>query len=100
MSLYYIQKLLYQLNRDADFRARFEADKVAALRGFELTDEEQRAILGPDIGLLYVLGVNGQLLMHFAAFHGYEWNAYLEAMREGVRRHGAVRAGLYALVPE
>jgi hypothetical protein len=29
---------------------------------------------------------------------GYEWNAYLDAMRQGLRDHGAVRAGLYATV--
>jgi len=100
MSLYYVQKLLYQLNRDPEFRSRFLADVDTALREFDLTEEERMAVLDADIGLLYVLGVNGQLLMHFAAFHGYEWSAYLEAMREGVRRHGPVRAGLYAMVPE
>ena len=53
-----------------------------------------------DIGLLYVLGVNGQLLMHYAALRGFEWSAYLDAMREGVRRHGPVRAGVYALAQD
>lgn len=100
MSLYYTQKLLYQLNRDPEFRARFTDDAAAALNAFELSEEERRAILEADIGLLYVLGVNGQLLMHFAAFHGYEWNRYLDSMREGVRRHGPVRAGIYKLVAE
>jgi len=100
MSLYYVQKLLYQLNRDPEFRGRFQADTAAALNAFELTDDERAAILEADIGLLYVLGVNGQLLMHFAAFHGYEWGAYLDAMREGVRRHGPVRAGIYKMVAE
>jgi len=97
MSLYYVQKLLYQINRDPDFRTRFKADAKASLADFALTPQEIAAILAPDIGLLYVLGVNGQLLMHFAALHGFEWNAYLDAMREGVRRHGAVRAGIYAM---
>ena len=54
-----------------------------------------RAFRKGDIGLLYVMGVNGQLLMHFAALRGYEWNAYLEAMREGERKYGPVRGGLY-----
>jgi hypothetical protein len=100
MSLYYVQKLLYQLNRDAELRRRFESDRAAVLAGYELTAEERGAITAPDIGLLYVLGVNGQLLMHYAALCGLEWNAYLEAMREGVRRHGPVRAGVYAMVPD
>lgn len=100
MSLYYLQKALYQLNRDPGMRQRFEADAEAVLASYELTPEERAAIRRPDIGLLYVLGVNGQILMHYAAYRGFEWNAYLEAMREGVRQHGAVRAGIYALVED
>jgi hypothetical protein len=97
MSLYAVQKLIYQLNREPDLRDRFAADREAVLARFELSDEEAQAILAPDIGLLYVLGVNGQLLMHHAALHGMPWDDYLEAMREGVRRHGPVRAGVYAM---
>jgi hypothetical protein len=100
MSLYYVQKLLYQLNRDAELRRRFAADPGSVLAGYELSVEEGEAIRAPDIGLLYVLGVNGQLLMHYAALRGFEWSAYLDAMREGVRRHGPVRAGVYAMVQE
>jgi hypothetical protein len=100
MSLYYLQKALYQLNRDPALRQRFEADAEAVLASYELTAEEREAIRKPDIGLLYVLGVNGQILMHYAAYRGFEWNAYLDAMREGVRQHGPVRAGIYALVED
>lgn len=95
MSLYYTQKLLFQLNRDPATVRRFEQDLEALLTEYELDEEERRAIRDADIGLLYVMGVNGQILMHFAALRGYEWSAYMEAMREGERKHGAVRAGLY-----
>ena len=98
MSLYYVQKLLYQLNRDPRTRERFEADEQSVLVDYKLTDEEIAAIRDPDIGLLYVLGVNGQILMHYAAMRGYEWTEYLDAMRAGVREHGPVRAGIYAMV--
>ena len=97
MSLYYVQKLLYRLNRDEVTRRRFETDRENLLAEYELTDEEREAILKPDIGLLFVLGVNGQILMHYAGMCRYEWDEYLEAMREGVRRHGPVRAGVYAM---
>ena len=100
MSLYYLQKVLYELNRNPDVRQQFDADRGSVLAGYDLTDEERGALLTPDIGLLYVLGVNGQLLMHYAALHKMEWNDYLESMREGVRQHGPVRAGLYAMVGE
>lgn len=95
MSLYHVQKLLYQLNRDPAVRKQYERSFEDLLRGYELTEEEQRAIREPDIGLLYVMGVNGQLLMHYAALRGYEWDAYIAAMREGERRYGPVRTGLY-----
>jgi hypothetical protein len=100
MSLYYVQKLLYQLNRDAELRRRFAADAEAVMAAYEFTAEEHEAIRQGDIGLLYVLGVNGQLLMHYAALQGFEWSAYLEALRDGVRRHGPVRAGVYAMVQD
>jgi hypothetical protein len=35
--------------------------------------------------------------MHFAALLGMPWADYIEAMREGVRRYGPVRAGIYAM---
>ena len=98
MSLYSLQKLLYQLNRDERTRAAFEADMSSVLDDYDLTAEEITAIRMPDIGLLYVLGVNGQLLMHYAALKGLEWDEYLRSMRDGVAEHGPVRAGIYAMV--
>jgi hypothetical protein len=101
MSLYQVQKLIYQLNRDARQRERYAAERDSVLAEYELSDEERGAIVGvrgegPDIGLLYVLGVNGQLLMHFAALHRIEWTDYLERMRQGLKAHGPVREGVYA----
>ena len=100
MSLYYLQKLLYNLNRDPPLQARFKADRQGVLADYDLTDEERKALTEPDIGLLYVLGVNGQLLMHYAALVGQSWDQYIEAMRQGVKEHGPVRAGIYAMVDE
>jgi hypothetical protein len=100
MSLYYVQKLLYQLNRDAGVRKRFDADRAALLDEYELTAEERAALENGDVGLLYVMGVNGQLLMHYAALLGQPWDVYMNAMREGVRQHGPVRAGLYSMLKD
>jgi hypothetical protein len=76
---------------------RFLADRSTVLEGYDLNGEERDAIAAGDIGMLYVLGANGQLLMHYAAFLGMEWSAYIDAMREGVRKYGPVRAGLYSM---
>ena len=97
MSLYQVQKFLYHLNRDPAVKSAFVADQAGTLAGYDLDEEEHRALLDGDIGLLYVLGVNGQILMHYAAHLGVEWFDYLERMREGVKKHGPVRAGVYAM---
>ncbi len=97
MSLYYLQKLLYELNRDEDIQQQCRDNIDALLTSYELDDEERSALKEGDIGLLYVLGVNGQILMHYAAFLGIEWFDYLELMRQGIETHGPVRAGVYAM---
>jgi hypothetical protein len=97
MSLYQLQKFLYELNRDETVQEKCRRDIVAQFRGYDLTEEEQGALRQGDIGLLYVLGVNGQILMHYAAFLGIEWFDYLELMRKGIEDHGPVRAGVYTM---
>ena len=100
MSLYYVQKLLYQLNRDPLVRKRFDTDKAALLDEYELSSEERAALENGDVGLLYVMGVNGQILMHYAALLGQPWDVYIAALRDGVRKHGPVRAGLYSMLKD
>ena len=97
MSLYATQKFLFHLNRDEAVQKRFRENLPELLDEYELTDEEREAIRAGDIGKIYVLGANGQLLMHFAALLGMPWAEYIEAMRDGVRKYGPVRAGIYAM---
>jgi Aromatic-ring-opening dioxygenase LigAB, LigA subunit len=97
MSLYAMQKFLYDMNRDPGVQQKFRADLPGLLATYDLGDEERAAIENRDIGLIYVLGANGQLLMHYAAFLGMPWADYIAAMRDGVSRHGPVRAGVYTM---
>ncbi|HWG71862.1 MAG TPA: hypothetical protein VN692_20790 [Steroidobacteraceae bacterium] len=97
MSLYQMQKFLFDINRDGELQRRFREAAQEILARYELSGEERAAIEAGDIGLLYVLGANGQLLMHYAAFLGMPWADYIAAMRGGVARHGPVRAGVYAM---
>ena len=97
MSLYQLQKFLYVLNRDEAAQEKYRNDLEELLGEFDLADEEATALREGDIGLLYVLGVNGQILMHYAAFLGIEWFDYLDLMREGIDKHGQVRAGVYTM---
>ncbi|NHN39876.1 aromatic ring-opening dioxygenase subunit LigA [Pseudomaricurvus alcaniphilus] len=95
MSLYQTQKLLYNLNKSTELQAQFFADKQSVLKNYRLDEEEAEAIVKPDIGLLYIMGVNGQILMHYAAMCGYAWPEYIKAMRDALEIYGNVRAGLY-----
>jgi hypothetical protein len=81
---------------DLDPKARV-ALRDTLLAEYPLDEEERGAIGRGDVGLIYVLGANGQLLMHFAAFLGMPWPDYIQAMRDGVATHGPVRAGVYAM---
>jgi hypothetical protein len=97
MSLYQMQKFLYDMNRDPGVQQKFLADLPGLLAAYDLDAEERAALENRDIGLIYVLGANGQLLMHYAAFLGMPWADYIAAMRDGVSRHGPVRAGVYTM---
>lgn len=97
MSLYYVQKFLYEINRSEAVRDQYFADRTASLATYDLTEEELYALIEPDIGLLFHMGVNGQILMHFAPLHGIVWADYLRLMREGIETHGPVRDGVYAM---
>jgi aromatic-ring opening dioxygenase LigAB LigA subunit len=98
MSLYALQKLIYELNRDPRVQEEFNAGREAVLGRFRLTEEEAEAIRTDDVGKLYILGVNGQILMHFAAWRGLAWDEYIQAMKDALAQHGQVRGGLYAAV--
>jgi hypothetical protein len=98
MSLYALQKLLYELNRDPAVQDGYVADRDAVLARYRLSGEEAEAMRSDDVGKLYILGVNGQILMHFAAWRGLSWDEYIQAMKDGLVEHGEVRGGLYAAV--
>lgn len=97
MSLYSTQKFLFDLNRDPSVQTLFRSEPGTVLDRYDLTREERAAIETHNIGLIYVLGANGQLLMHYAAYLGITWPDYIAAMRNGITQYGAVRAGIYAM---
>lgn len=98
MTLYRLQKLLYELNRDPHVQEAFLSDREGLLSEYRLSGEEAAAIRSDDVGKLYILGVNGQILMHFAAWRGLAWDEYIQAMKDALVEHGQVRAGIYAAV--
>lgn len=100
MSLYATQKFLFDINRSDDVKSLYTSGsdvRAALLARYDLDEDERAAIDDGDIGKLYVIGCNGQLLMHFAPLLGMPWADYIAAMRDGVRKYGPVRAGIYAM---
>lgn len=97
MSLYQMQKFLFDINRDRGLQDEFRQGRGDVLGRYQLTAEEHAALEAGDIGLIYVLGANGQLLMHYAALLGMPWGDYIAAMRDGISAHGPVRAGVYSM---
>jgi hypothetical protein len=100
MSLDALQKLIYELNRNPAVQADFTGNRDEVIGRYRLSDEEADAMRSDDIGKLYILGVNGQILMHFAAWRGLSWDEYIQAMKDALAEHGQVRGGLYAAVDD
>ena len=81
MSVFYVDKLLHQIpNRAAWQEFVSSADERLRAGGLELTPEERQALLGGDVHALYTLGVNGYLLLRFAAWHGLQGEQFLRAV--------------------
>lgn len=98
MSLYFVQKLLYNLNRDTSVQDKFKNDIDGLMDEYKLTDDERSWLKTGDVGELYIHGVNGQILMHYSALIGQEWDEYIQAMKDGLEKHGQVRDGIYRAV--
>ena len=92
-----MQKFLFDINRDGGLQQEFRANMPAVLDRYTLDGAERRALETGDVGLIFVLGANGQLPLHYAAYLRLPWADFIAAMRDGVRRHGPVRAGVYAM---
>jgi hypothetical protein len=81
VSLYTVQKLLFQLNNDAAARKRFAQERDALLAEYVLTEEERRALAEADVGTLHLMGVHPLLLAPFAGRSGLKWPDYLAALQ-------------------
>jgi hypothetical protein len=82
MSLYYVDKFMFQVTDDEHRRARFHEDPAAVLAEYQLTPEEARALANRDLPALYRLGANGYLLLRFAHEKGGDFRQVVAAMRE------------------
>lgn len=82
MSLYALQKLIREINRNPQKREAFFAEPTSAMDGFELSEPEKSALATRDYGALYRLGVHGLLLRPFSLLHSVPEPDYLAAIRQ------------------
>jgi hypothetical protein len=80
MSLYQLQKLIYHVNRDAERRDRYRQDVAGFVKGYELTEEEARAVLNVDTRALYRMGVHSLLLRPFTLLNKVSNEEYVKAL--------------------
>lgn len=81
MSLYQVQKLLFQVFNDLDLRPIFRSNRDKILAGLELTDPERQALRAFDVGALYRMGVNPYLLFQVALIVGMKEADYVRELR-------------------
>lgn len=82
MSLYQVQKLLFNIHNDLTLRAQFISDGATVMAGYKLADFERRALSDKDMGALYRMGVNPWLLLQYANITGVNTQDYLRRIRE------------------
>lgn len=83
MSVYLLNKILYLLDNDADFRKRIKEDPEGTVKSFPLTGDEIEALILGDVGTLYKMGVHTFFLNHLGRYEmfGVNRDNYLERIR-------------------
>jgi hypothetical protein len=80
MSLYQLQKLIYHVNRNPSHRENYRQNPAGFVKCYELTTEEETAVVNVDVRKLYTLGVHSLLLRHFTLLHKISNEDYAKAL--------------------
>ena len=67
MSLYQVQKLLFNLHNDLELRTSYKSNRKEILKEYDLADSEVKTLLDNDMGSLYRMGVNPWLLLNYSS---------------------------------
>ena len=81
MSVYQVQKLLFNLHNDLELREAYKRHREEVLGRYDLDDSERRALLQPDVGSLYRMGTHTYLLWAYAGLMGVGREAYFKQIR-------------------
>jgi hypothetical protein len=80
--MYALHKLLWELRRDPELARQFQEDPAGVLDQYELTEQEQAAIIGKDFRLLFDRGANPYLLYFCALQIGMTRDSYYAQLRD------------------
>lgn len=78
MSLYQVQKLLFNLHNDLELKQKYKESPQEVLKKYELVESERKALLEPDVGSLYRMGVHTYLLWAYGALMGVKPGVYFK----------------------
>lgn len=83
MSLYQVQKLMFQLYNDLELRKRYLEAPEEVLERYELSGEEIEALRQVDAGKLYRMGAHTFLLWQFARIMKLDPAVYFQQIQGG-----------------
>jgi hypothetical protein len=95
VSLYQLNKIMYLLETDSAFLARMKSDPAAAIASYDLSPGERDALLGGEVGELYLMGVNAFMLDSVARHEllGQNRESYMAKVRAAAQRRDAIEKG-------
>lgn len=81
MSLYQVDKLLFQLFNDLDLQHQYKQNAAAVLQRYDLQDNELEALREVNAGELYRMGAHSFLLWQFARMMDLSPAVYFKQVR-------------------
>ena len=81
MSLYQVDKLLFNLFNDLELQDKYKRDSDEVVRRFDLQDTELKALREVNAGELYRMGAHTFLLWQFARMMDLKPAAYFKQIR-------------------
>jgi hypothetical protein len=78
MSVYQVQKLLFNLHNDLELKQKYKESPDEILKRYDLADAELKALLEPDVGSLYRMGTHTYLLWAYGTLMGVKPEVYFK----------------------
>jgi len=81
VSLYQVDKLLFHLFNDLELQGKYRQDAGAVLKGYDLQENETKALREVNAGELYRMGAHSFLLWQYARMMDLKPALYFKQVR-------------------